>query len=164
MNNKFVRWIMALLGFSAVANSCAFDAPAMYGCPSADYNFDIEVLNAEDDSPITGIRVSAITSKENMYWDNTTGMATYETVTDTLCRGYTTSNGKVQLIFNEFPLNEHTIVADDVDGSANGGKFTSERTTITLNNDDYDNPGNHGWYRGEASASATLKLTPTKDE
>lgn len=55
MNNKFVRWIMALLGFSAVANSC--DAPAMYGCPSADYNFDIEVLNAEDDSPITGIRV-----------------------------------------------------------------------------------------------------------
>ncbi len=164
MNCKFIRWILGVLGFTTVAASCEVideigggGQVCMYGCPSADYVFDVDVVDSENDTPIEGIRVSAIEKVEHQYWDSETGMATYDTVTDTLAVGTTDASGKVVLNINSFPSDKHTIVADDVDGDANG-KFDSASVVLTTNSDDYKEPGEYGWYSGTATHDVTLKL------
>lgn len=164
MNCKLIRWILGILGFSTVATSCEVIDEiggggnlCMYGCPSADYVFNVDIVDSENDSPIEGIRVSALEKIERQYWDSETGMATYETITDTLAVGTTDANGKVVLNVNSFPRDKHTIVADDVDGEANG-KFDSASVVLTTDRDDYKEPGNSGWYSGTATHDVTLKL------
>ncbi len=164
MNCKLIRWILGILGFSTVATSCELideigggGMVCMYGTPSADYVFNVDIVDSENDSPIEGIRVSAIEKIEHQYWDSETGMATYETITDTLAVGTTDANGKVVLNVNSFPSDKHTIVADDVDGEANG-KFDSASVVLTTDRDDYKEPGNSGWYSGTATHDVTLKL------
>lgn len=163
MNYKFIRWILGVLGFSTVASSCStlediFPGPAaMYGCPNADYVFNVDIVDNENDAPIKGIRVSAIEKREYQYWDSETGLATYETHIDTLARGTTDANGKVVLKMNAFPRDKHTIAADDVDGAENGS-YTSSSVVLTTDKDDYKDPGNSGWYNGTATHEVTLKL------
>lgn len=164
MNCKLIRWILGILGFSTVATSCEVidnigggGNIAMYGCPSADYVFNVDIVDSENDNTIEGIRVSAIEKIERQYWDSETGMATYETITDTLAVGTTDASGKVVLNVNSFPRDKHTIVADDVDGEANG-KFDSASIVLTTDRDDYKEPGNSGWYSGTATHDVTLKL------
>lgn len=168
MKSKVVKWLLGVLGFSSMATSCEtiediIRGPvAMYGCPSADYVFNVDIVDNESDAPIEGIRVSAIEKIEYQYWDSETGMATYETRTDTLARGITDANGKVVLNVNSFPRDKHTIAADDVDGTENGN-YTSSSVVLTTDSDDYKNPGNSGWYSGTAIHEVTLKLSPKEE-
>lgn len=164
MNCKLIRWLLGILGFSTVATSCEVidnigggGMVCMYGTPSADYVFNVDIVDSENDTPIEGIRVSALEKIERQYWDSETGMATYETITDTLAVGTTDASGKVILNVNSFPSDKHTIVADDVDGEANG-KFDSASVVLTTDRDDYKEPGNSGWYSGTATHDVTLKL------
>lgn len=165
MKNKFVRWILGLLGFSTVANSCdVVDdilgfGTAMYGCPSADYVFNTEVEDAATEEAIKGIRVSVIERGERQYWDSETGIAYYEPYIDTLASGYTLEDGTVSLSVNSFPTNEHEIAFDDVDGPANGGEYSSANVNVAVSNEDYKNPGESGWYKGVATKSVGVKLT-----
>lgn len=156
--------MLGVLGFSSVATSCdtiedIFRGPvAMYGCPSADYVFNVEVEDLESGDPIEGIRVSAVERGERQYWDSETGMAYYESYTDTLAVGTTSADGKVMLRYNTFPRNEHEIVADDVDGTENGD-YASAAVGVTIDSDDYKDEGENGWYQGTTTQDVTLKLT-----
>ena len=163
MKSRVVKWLLGVLGFSSMTTSCEtiediFRGPvAMYGCPSADYVFNVDVVDSENDAPIKGIRVSAIEKREQQYWDSETGRATYDTLIDTLARGVTDANGRVVLNTNTFPHDKHTIVADDVDGEQNGS-FHSSSVVLTTTSEDYKNPSSNGWYEGTATQNITLKL------
>lgn len=164
MNSKFVKWLLGVLGFSSVATSCdvvddifGFGA-AMYGCPSADYVFNVEVEDLESGDPIEGIRVSAVERGTRERWDSETGNSYAESYIDTLAVSTTSADGKVMLRYNTFPRNEHEIVADDVDGTENGD-YASAAVGVTIDSDDYNDEGENGWYQGTATQDVTLKLT-----
>lgn len=162
MNNKFIRKIISILGFSTVATSCELIEEIggggmvnMYGTPSADYVFNAEVKDKDNDQPIEGIRVSAIV--EHQYWDSS---ATAEQIiTDTLAKGFTDSDGRVVLNINDFPKSKHTLAFDDVDGTENGGDYASVEIDVTTDSKDYKNPGENGWYSGTATHDVSVKLS-----
>lgn len=149
MKSKLLKFLMAALGF---AGYTACDGPDMYGCPPvsapeygcpyAEYMFDIGVADSENDMPIEGIRVSAIQRIDESY-------------TDTLARGTTSAEGKVRLEFEAFPTNKHELVADDIDGADNGS-YDSASVIITTSQDEYTD--GEGWYEGSATEEITIKL------
>ncbi len=156
MKSKLALKLLSLLGFSTAVASCEIvnewgggGAVCMYGTPSADYVFNVDVKDVENNAPIEGIRVSAIS--RNNYVSPAR--------VDTLISGQTLADGKVKLSFGDFPKNEFEVVADDIDGAENGGEFSTASTTITIDNKDYKNPGESGWYRGTATKNATIKLS-----
>lgn len=162
MNFKFVKWALGVLGFSAMTSSCEKisdiiddDMVAMYGCPSADYVFNVDVEDKESGDKVEGIRVSALHRYEATDWGGE-GNPT-KTYVDTLARGITDKNGKVVLTYNEFPMDSHEIVADDIDGEENGN-YSSAGVVIKVDGDDYEGPGEHGWYQGTATSNVTIKL------
>lgn len=166
MNCKFIRWILGVLGFTTVATSCEMideigggGQVCMYGCPSADYVFNVEVADKENDQPIAHIRVSAILTSERSYWDNETGSTQYGVVHDTLAVGRTGEDGKLSLQFNNFPHDKHTIAFDDLDGAENGGDYASMAVDITSDGEDYKDSGNDGWYWGTATHNVAVKLS-----
>lgn len=164
MNCKFVRWILGILGFSTAATSCELIedvvlAPAMYGCPSADYVFNVEIEDMEGDTPINGVRVSVVERGQRQYWNSELGIDYYEPYIDTLAVGVTAQDGKVMLKYNGFPRDKHEIVADDVDGAENGGNYASASVEVLVEKEDYKNPGNNGWYSGTATSDVTLRLS-----
>lgn len=156
MNSRVIRWLLGILGFAGFT-SCDIGAE-MYGCPSADYVFNVEVKDIETDSPIKGIRVSAVERGERQYWDSESNLSQYEQYIDTLAIGTTSADGKLTLKYNSFPCNERELVADDVDGEANGS-YASASVTITFDSKDYEGKGGNGWYSGTATENVTLKLS-----
>lgn len=131
----------------------------MYGCPSADYVFNVEVEDLESGDPIEGIRVSAVERGTRERWDSEAGSSYAENYIDTIAVGTTSADGKLMLQYNYFPVNKHEIVADDIDGEANGGEYNSSSVELTVNSNDYENGGSNGWYKGTATNEVTLKLT-----
>lgn len=156
MKSRVVRWLMGILGFAGFT-SCDIGA-AMYGCPSADYVFNVEVKDVETDSPIGGIRVSAVERGTRERWDSETGTSYPEDYIDTIAVGGTSADGKLTLRYNTFPHNQHEFVADDVDGEENGS-FASASVTINLRSSDYEGKSNNGWYSGTATEDIALKLS-----
>lgn len=154
MKNRVVRWLMGILGFAGFT-SCDIGA-AMYGCPSASYVFNVEVKDIETDSPIGGIRVSAVERGERQYWDSESNLSQYEQYIDTIAIGTTSADGSLTLKYSTFPLSKHEIVADDIDGEENGN-FASASVTITFDSKDYKDGGE--WYKGMATDDITLKLS-----
>ena len=131
MKSRISKFLMALLGFGAFS-SCGggpdmYGCPPIhapeYGCPYAEYNFDVDIVDSENDAPIEGIRVSVIEEYSEEY-------------TDTLAVGLTQADGKVQLQVGRMPTDKHTLVADDVDGEANGS-FDSASVIVTTSESDY---------------------------
>ena len=157
MKSKIALKILSLLGFSTAVASCEIvnewgggGAVCMYGTPSADYVFNVDVKDVENNAPIEGIRVSVI----QRYITNSV-----PTQIDTLTHSLTDNEGKVTLSLNTWPESSFEIAADDIDGAENGGEFSTASTTITIDNKDYKNPGESGWYRGTATKNATIKLS-----
>ena len=149
MKSKILKFLMVALGFGAYTScdgpdmyGCPMPAPE-YGCPYAEYNFDVDVVDSENDAPIEGIRVSVIEKYSEQY-------------TDTLAVGLTQSDGKVRLQVGRMPTDKHTLVADDVDGEANGA-FDSASVVVTTSESDYAN-GEGPWYEGQATEEITIKL------
>jgi putative lipoprotein (rSAM/lipoprotein system) len=79
------------------------------------------------------------------------------TQVDTLARGITDKYGKLTLSYNVFPVESLEVVADDIDGQENGD-YASAAVVMKINNDDYKNPGEYGWYKGTATKDVTIKL------
>ena len=156
MKSKILLKLLSLLGFSTVAASCEFIGAAEYGCPSADYVFNVDVKDAETNAPIEGMRVSAIVRHTGEYYNPTTGGYDTERV-DTLAWELTNEQGKVTLSMTDFPVSLHEIAADDIDGAENGGHYSTVSTEVTTERDDYKNPGD--WYSGKATHNVTLKTT-----
>lgn len=149
MKSKILKFLMVALGFGAYTScdgpdmyGCPMPAPE-YGCPYAEYNFNVDVVDSENDAPIEGIRVSVIEKYSEQY-------------TDTLAVGLTQPNGKVRLQVGRMPTDKHTLVADDVDGEANGA-FDSASVVVTTSESDYAN-GEGPWYEGQATEEITIKL------
>lgn len=153
MKSKLLKFLMALLGFGAFSScgggpdmyGCPMPAPE-YGCPYAEYNFDVDVVDSENDAPIEGIRVSVVQRYITNELNNV----------DTLATGLTSAEGKVRLQYGSFPTNQHELVADDVDGEANGA-FDSASVVVTTSESDYAN-GEGPWYEGQATEEITIKL------
>lgn len=149
---------MALLGFAGYTacsstdmygcptNDQPFPAPE-YGCPYAEYIFNAEVKDGETDTPIEGIRVSAVQRYLTNELDNI----------DTLATGLTSADGKVRLQYGCFPTDQHELVADDIDGAKNG-EYNSISTTVTTNSDDYTGGGG-AWDEGTVTHNVTISLT-----
>ena len=125
----------------------------MYGTPSADYVFNVDVKDVENNAPIEGIRVSVI----RRYLTNSV-----PTQIDTLTHSLTDNEGKVTLSLNTWPESSFEIAADDIDGAENGGEFSTASTTITIDSKDYKNPGESGWFQGTATKDVTIKLSKTE--
>ncbi len=155
MKSKLLKFLMVALGFGAYT-SC--DSPDMYGCPTppprpapeygcpyAEYNFDVDIVDSENDAPIEGIRVSAV----QRYITNDLNNV------DTLATGLTSAEGKVRLQFGAFPTDKHELVADDIDGEENGA-YDSASVIITIPQDEYT--GGEGWYEGQSTEEVTIKL------
>lgn len=166
MKTKVLQKLFALLGFSAVANSCELidgigggGMVCMYGCPSAYYVFNAEVSDKDSDEPIEGIRVSVLERGQRQYWDSETGMATYEPYCDTLAVEHTGADGKTTLHIMQFPTENHEVVFDDVDGAENGGEYASAAVKVITEDDDYKEPGENGWYSGTATHQVAVKLS-----
>jgi putative lipoprotein (rSAM/lipoprotein system) len=150
MNCKLIRWILGILGFSTVATSCEIideigggGEVCMYGCPSADYVFNVEVLDSESHAPIEGIKLD-ISGYSNEY--------EYSSVT-------TSADGKATLRLNAFPKNSHTLLVEDVDGEENGS-YNSTSVIVSTDSNDYKNPGEYGWYEGTATHDVLIEMTP----
>lgn len=162
MKSKVVKWLLGVLGFSSITTSCEVvediirGPVAMYGCPSADYVFNVEVEDLESGNPIEGIRVSAIERGVRDRWDEA-GNIYPEPYIDTLAVGVTSAEGMVTLSHNSFPRDKHEIVADDVDGEKNGD-YASAAVEVTVDSNDYKDEGENGWYQGTAINDVTLKL------
>lgn len=148
MKSKLLKFLMVALGFGAYTScdgpdmyGCPMPAPE-YGCPYAEYNFDVDVIDSENDAPIEGIRVSVIEKYSEQF-------------TDTLAVGLTQPNGKVRLQVGRMPTDKHTLVADDIDGEENGA-YDSASVIITTPQDGYT--GGEGWYEGQSTEEITIKL------
>lgn len=152
MKQRIQQILMALLGFAGYTACSSVDmygcpppAPE-YGCPFAEYVVNAEIKDSETDSPIEGIRVSVVNRYEGSRY------------VDTLATGLTSANGKALLQFSNLPQTSHEVVADDIDGEANGGDYNSASTTVATSNTDYEG-GNDGWSNGTATHNVTITLT-----
>lgn len=151
-----------MLGFSTVASSCEQIGDiiggggnlCMYGCPSANYVVDVDIKELGTDTPIEGVRVGAV--KRHTY-NNSTSDAP-EIYVDTLASGLTNAVGKVQLKFGGSLQRNFEVVADDIDGTENGGEFASASVEININSTDYTD-GDGQWYIGKVTKSAAIKLS-----
>lgn len=170
MNFKFFKWALGVLGFSTVATSCELiddigggGMVCMYGCPSADYVFNVDVADKESNAPIEGIRVSVLDRGVREYWNEEMGTTEPKPYCDTLAVGTTGADGKLLLNYNGFPAYSHELAFDDVDGEENGGLYASASTTLNHESDDYENPGENGWYSGTATQNVSVKLSKKEE-
>ena len=158
MKVRFNRWYNAVLTalLSIIGYGCSSsDDPeyiCMYGTPHADYQF-MGTVTDESGSAVMGIKVSA----KNVYrrYDSTL-IETYG-VDSTL----TDSKGKYAVEGEAF-LGEHILklIAEDLDGEANGGNFMNDTIDIDFDNakkvkepdkDDY-------WSDGTFAITQDIKL------
>ncbi len=123
MKKKLVNRCLALLGFSAATTAC--DYRVMYGCPFPEpqiifdgYNFEVNVTDQKE-GYLNDIRISVIDMKAEQ--------------PDTLVQLQTNYFGKCDFnIPAETPSDyeELKVVADDLDGTQNGGDFKSAHTFV----------------------------------
>ena len=161
MKSKFLIKLLSLLGFSTVATSCELvneigggGNMCAYGCPSADYVFNVDVKDADTDAPIRGMRVSVI-QRHTRYNPST---QSEQVVIDTLGVAETNAEGRAFVNLERvWPDSTHEVAADDLDGDANGGHYSTVSTEVVTEKDDYENPGS--WYSGKATHNVTLRTT-----
>lgn len=155
MKTELASKIFALLGFSAMATSCDdVYGPIMYGCPPAPeygcpyatYVANVEVSDSND-TPIEGIRVSLTSANLTSEWPSKV---------DTLAVGLTDKDGRCTLSNDISDI--VTVVADDIDGIQNGGKFESQNTIVQFEDGDYVGEGDGNWNIGKFAKRIEIKL------
>lgn len=135
LSPKLVALFSAILGISAT--SCnSFDAPAMYGCPHADYDIKGTVTDDEG-SPLEGISIEAT---------NTKG---YHVTIPELCTTKTDKDGSYKLKFNTSVLERIDIHFVD-----EAGEYADETKTFSVKFTD----GDGSWFIGTAFVTADAKL------
>ncbi len=149
MARTFTRWysallsaLLTLLGFS----SCGGDEPVEYGSPSVDFTVKGTVTD-QDSNPLQGIKVSTVSTRYGEYVD---------TVASTL----TDANGQYELPkVNDVAIDYgNTLVAEDIDGEANGG----DHATVTTQFKDLPRTqtakGYGNWYDGEYVVTGDIRM------
>lgn len=125
MKRSFVNKCLALLGYSAAATACGY-GEVMYGPPMPDfkdshfdgYNFEVSVTDQKG-GYLNDIHISVINMKAEQ--------------PDTLARHQTDFFGKCR--FNipaetAADYEELKVVAEDLDGTQNGGDFRAAHTFV----------------------------------
>lgn len=169
MKSKFLIKLLSLLGFSTVATSCELvneigggGAVCMYGSPSASYVFNVDVKDADTNTPIEGMRVSVV--REISLYNKETGKHDIEAL-DTLAYELTNDKGKATLFLDrDLPTSSHLIIADDIDGAENGGLYSTVSTEVLTQADDYKNPGSSGWFDGTATHNVTFATSKQSEQ
>jgi putative lipoprotein (rSAM/lipoprotein system) len=147
------KFIIALITIIGSLTSCDFfNPPAEYGVPHADYEIKGIVTDSITSSPVQHIRV---TITQNLTYTKNDSILTH---VDTLAVKETDSTGKYDIQFQTFPLEELTfkVKADDIDGTANGGNFTSQQKDVSFKQSDLS--GGKDWYDGKAVKIIDIKL------
>lgn len=129
----------------------------MYGTPSASYVFNVDVKDADTNTPIEGMRVSVV--REISLYNQETGKHDIEAL-DTLAYEFTNDKGKAILFLDrDLPTSSHLIIADDIDGAGNGGHYSTASTEVVTEKEDYENPSKDGWFDGTATHNVTFSIT-----
>ena len=161
MKNKIFSSLLAMLGFASCNpfSGGGTDTPDMYGVPVPEYgapyaDFVIKgKVSGEGAGELEGIQVVLKPYKENDYAN--------ETISTDAAGGYeirkqwwdSSGNFTVQ------------VIAEDIDGDANGGSFAKKETDVTFAQSDFT--GGSGWHEGSAVKNLDITLekeTDTPDE
>ena len=142
----FDKLVMALMGLFPFFSGC--DEPReMYGTPTADYLVKGRVTDLTTRAPLEHIRVVLHESSENAYGRS-----------DTV---YSDNLGAYAIEFSTFPMDVQSfgMIAEDVDGAANGGTYAPLETTATVLESDWDRTNAGNWKVGKATVVKDIKLT-----
>ena len=134
------RWLLPILGVSAVGCNTIFQTADEYGTPYADFEIKGKVTDASTSGPLQGIEVSAL--------DND-AVPMVSVTTDV--------EGRFELTGSFFPAESIVIRANDIDGEENGGLFAPATITVQLDR----SAGGDGWYSGKYTAEiVSVTLSP----
>jgi len=145
--------IVAILGLISLLTGCILvNPPVEYGVPHADYEIKGIVTDSITSTPLQHVKVTITQTQTHVMKDSTV------TYTDTLAVKETDSAGKYDVQFQTFPLEVMTfkVKAEDIDGAANGGDFTSQQKDAQFTNSDLS--GGKSWYTGKAVKTIDIKL------
>ena len=149
----FDKIIIALLTIIGSLTGCDFiHTPVEYGVPYADYVIKGTVTDSITSTPVQHVRVTI--TQNHPFTRNDSALIHI----DTLAFKETDSAGNYDIQFQSFPLEELTfkVKADDIDGTANGGDFTSQQKDVLFKQSDLS--GGKGWYNGKAVKTIDIKL------
>jgi len=150
--DKIIITILGLIGFLTGCN--LINPPLVeYGTPTADYEIKGTVTDSITSDPIPKTRVTITRSQTYTSNDSTA------THIDTLAIKETDSAGKYDITVQQFPLEDITfeVKIEDVDGSANGGDFNSQKKDVVFKFSDLSK-GNNSWYMGKGVKTQDFKL------
>ena len=143
---RFIYFLLALLGFGAVACDNGMHDQVEYGCPTMTFSLKARVID-EEGNPIAGIEVQ--TKGHVFYADN-----------------YSDAEGNIDLKVNMWPDTNIDLIFTDVDGAENGGEFETLNLNIADKVEQVEE-GSGSWYEGDFAADlgdVTLKLKAESDE
>lgn len=143
---RFIYFLLALLGFGAVACDNGMHDQVEYGCPTMTFSLKARVVD-EAGKPIEGIEVQ---TKDNAFYaDN-----------------YSDAEGNIDLTTGMWPNINIDVIFTDVDGEENGGEFETLELDIS-DKVEKVKEGDGRWYNGEYAADlgdVTMKLKAESDE
>ena len=128
---RFIYFLLALLGFGAVACDNGMHDQVEYGCPTMTFSLKARVID-EEGNPIAGIEVQ---TKGHVYYS----------------ANFSDAEGNIDLTTGMWPNINIDVIFTDVDGEENGGEFE----TLELNISDKVvkvKEGDGGWYQGDYAA------------
>ena len=145
MKVRFSRWynavltvLLSMLGFESCDSNG--DAPVEYGAPHADYQVK-GIVTDEAGTPIQGIRITGPSPMVSSMQNQTT---------------LSDASGAFEL--TEFTsYGSEMIIAEDIDGDANGGEFKSDTLNIRELPSTKISEGK-SWYMGKYEVNAAIKL------
>ncbi len=125
LGSRIIAKILTLCGISLTCTAC-------YVGPSTMFTAYVDGMVVADDTeqPIEGIQISCTVIEENPYDSNYNYSYPYPAI-------LSDKNGKYVSNIHERPGLTLEIVAEDIDGPANGGEFETQTKSIALGDLDY---------------------------
>lgn len=140
---RFIYFLLALLGFGAVACDNGSHTVVEYGCPTMTFSLKARVVD-EAGKPIEGIEVQ---TKDNAFYaDN-----------------YSDAEGNIDLKVGMWPDTNIDLVFTDVDGAENGGEFEALELNIADKVEQVEE-GSGSWYEGGYKADLGDVVMTLKEE
>ncbi|MDL2289784.1 radical SAM-associated putative lipoprotein [Paludibacteraceae bacterium OttesenSCG-928-F17] len=149
MKNYFIKLfdktMIAVLGLIGLASAC--NPIAEYGVPHADFEIKGTIIDKENNSAISNIRIIRQTTREdteNYGYPDTT---------------YTNDAGNFSFKFSEFSSNsaDFSLTIEDIDGIENGGEFEEKTIEASFTKSDQVRKKD-GWYEGGFLKKYTIEL------
>jgi putative lipoprotein (rSAM/lipoprotein system) len=143
---NFWQAALGLFGFQS-----SKPVPAESGTPSATFEVNGKVINAQTERPIADIK---LLMKQKFEYQDTSFVEQVDSAT-------TNAQGAFRLKHTDVPeKTEYIILIIDADDEKNG-LFEDHDTVISFENAQFKN-GDNKWYKGEVSKSIEIKLKPLK--